>query len=69
MLGENIQKCRNQRGFTQEQLAEKIGVNRVNLAYYESGTKIPSLAVTKKIADELNCSMDWLLDREENKNG
>lgn len=65
MFGKNLKSLRESRGLTQEQLSEKIGVNRVNLAYFESGKKIPSLAVAEKIADELNCSLDWLLGRKE----
>lgn len=69
MLGVNIKAMREKRGFTQEQFAEKIGVNRVNLAYFESGKKVPSLAVAERIADELDCSLDWLLGRKEHCNG
>lgn len=64
MLGENIKKARNLCGFTQEQLAKKAEIHRVNLAHFESGTKTPSLAVIVRIADELSCSIDWLLGRD-----
>lgn len=69
MLGANIKTMREKRGFTQEQFAEKIGVNRVTLAYFESGKRVPSLAVAEKVADELDCSLDWLLGRKEYCNG
>ncbi|MDE6781281.1 MAG: helix-turn-helix domain-containing protein [Ruminococcus sp.] len=62
-LGENLKSVRLERGFTQEQLANAVDVNRVNLACYESGTKVPSVAVLTEIANTLDCSIDGLLDR------
>jgi len=62
-LGENLKTVREERGFTQEEVAREININRVNLAYYENGTKVPSVAVLTSIADVLNCSIDGLLDR------
>lgn len=62
-LGENLKTVREERGFTQEEIAKEVNINRVNLAYYENGTKIPSVAVLTSIADVLNCSIDGLLDR------
>ncbi|MDE6004457.1 MAG: helix-turn-helix domain-containing protein [Oscillospiraceae bacterium] len=64
MLGENLKSIREKRGLTQEKLAKEINVNRVNIAYYESGTKVPSVAVLSKIADTLDCSIDGLLGRK-----
>ncbi|MDE5771672.1 MAG: helix-turn-helix domain-containing protein [Ruminococcus sp.] len=62
-LGENLKSVRLKRGFTQEQLASAVDVNRVNLAHYESGRKMPSVAVLTEIANTLDCSIDGLLDR------
>ncbi len=62
-LGENLKNIRLERGFTQEQLASVVDVNRVNLAKYENGTKVPSVAVLIEIANALECSIDGLLDR------
>ncbi|MDE6087567.1 MAG: helix-turn-helix domain-containing protein [Oscillospiraceae bacterium] len=64
MLGENLKSVREKRGLTQEKLAKEVEVNRVNLAYYENGTKVPSVAVLTRIADTLDCSIDGLLDRK-----
>lgn len=63
-LSENLKATRLERGLTQEQIAKKINVNRVNIAYFESGVKVPSVAVLVAIADVLECSIDGLLDRE-----
>ena len=36
MLGEQIKRCREKRGFTQEQLAEAVGISRQHLASIEA---------------------------------
>lgn len=65
-LGENLKTARKERGFTQEQVAKEINVSRVNIAYYENGTKVPSVAVLTAIVDVLECSIDGLLGRKTN---
>ncbi|MFR7844190.1 MAG: helix-turn-helix domain-containing protein [Gallintestinimicrobium sp.] len=44
MLGEQIKRCREKRGFTQEQLAEKIGVSIETISSIERGIKMPKTA-------------------------
>ena len=51
MLGEQIKRCREKRGFTQEQLAEKIGVSIETISSIERGIKMPRLLGVS--ADEL----------------
>lgn len=69
MFGERLKQARNGRNYTQQELADKVDDHRVNIAGYESGVKTPSLAVAVRIADELDVSMDWLLNRKEHCNG
>lgn len=47
----------------QRELAKRVLVNSVNISYFESGDKIPSVTTLVRIADTLNCSIDSLLDR------
>lgn len=49
-LGRNIQKIRKQKGITQEQLAEKVGVSTTWIGYVELGFKKPNLKLLYKIA-------------------
>lgn len=63
-LGENLQKLRKECGMTQSELADAVGVTQFAISMFERGTKLPSLAVTEMIADELGCSIDRLLGRE-----
>lgn len=63
-LCENLKQKRLERDITQSELAKYAGITQAMLNYIESGTKIPSLAVTIKIADVLRCSIDELLGRK-----
>lgn len=61
MVSENIKKAREQKGITQQQLAEKIGTNQSVIAGFESGIKIPSLRVAKELSEALGVSIDELV--------
>ena len=61
MLGEQIKRCREKRGFTQEQLAEKIGVSIETISSIERGIKMPRL---QNFANQLGVSADELLQDE-----
>ena len=52
-LGRKIQKVRKEKGFTQEQLAEKAGVSTTWIGYIETGFKRPNLKLIYKIANIL----------------
>jgi len=58
-----LKGLRKQKKLTQQDLAEIIGVDRVTLARYESGARLPSLEVLIKLADFFEVSVDYLLGR------
>lgn len=49
-LGRRLQKIRKQKGVTQEQLAEKVGVSTTWIGYIETGYRRPNLKLIYKIA-------------------
>jgi transcriptional regulator with XRE-family HTH domain len=66
-LGVKIKRLREAKGWTQAQLADKIGVSRVHLANLESPDEAahhrsPSLATLEKIAKALRVKLTELLD-------
>lgn len=63
-LSNNISELRIIRGVSQEELAEKIGVHQTFISHIEKGIKTPTVSMLVAIADELDYSMDYLLDRE-----
>jgi transcriptional regulator with XRE-family HTH domain len=52
-LGRKLQKIRKDKGLTQEQLAEKVGVSTTWIGYIETGFKRPNLKFIYKIANVL----------------
>ena len=57
----NIKRVREEKGMTQEQLAEKANVNRSLLNQLETGKlKNTSINTLQKIADTLNCKITEL---------
>ena len=55
---------RKERGLTQQQMADSIGIHVNSLKKYETSQAQPSLDVLKKIALALNVSTDFLLFEE-----
>jgi len=63
---EHLATLRKQKGMTQQQLAEKIGVHVVQLRRYEAGSSQPTLDVVRGMAVALGISADALLfDKDE----
>ena len=61
MLKENLVMLRNSRGFSQEQIAEKIGISRQAYAKWESGATIPDIEKCSLLADVYGVSIDSLI--------
>ena len=58
---ENLKLAREQKGLSQKDVAEKIGVAKSTYSLYESGNREPNLQTIKKIANVLDVSADELL--------
>lgn len=56
-----VRVWREYRGLTQVVLAEKSGVNRVQISNIESGTKTGSVETLRKLAHALGVAMDDLV--------
>lgn len=57
VLGKKIQRRRKQMDFTQEDLADKVGISRAYMGYIEQGRNVPSLEIVEKIARVLKTSI------------
>lgn len=68
MLKDNIVQLRKLRNFTQEALAEKVGVTRQALAKWEAGDTLPDLEKSKLLAEALDVSLDDLANHEAKSN-
>lgn len=60
---ENLKKIRKEKGITQIRLSIAAEVSQETISAYESGKAMPSAETLIKIADFLNVSIDYLLDR------
>ena len=61
MLKENLAILRNIHGYTQEELAEKIGVSRQAYAKWETGATIPDIEKCQCIAEIYGITIDGLI--------
>ena len=52
---------RKKRGYTQQMLADKIGIHVTQIKRYEAGAAQPTLEVFRKIGVALNVSADTML--------
>ncbi|WP_347994182.1 helix-turn-helix transcriptional regulator [uncultured Eubacterium sp.] len=64
-FNENLKEARLKSGYSQKEVAEKIGVAKSTYSLYESGNREPNVDTIKKISDILKVSADTLLGLEE----
>lgn len=57
----NLATIRKEKGLTQEQLANKVGVKNTSICNYETGTREPNLSTAAKLASALGVTVDELL--------
>lgn len=60
-FGKRIQESRKKAGFTQEQLADLMGVDRTHITKIEGGTRACSIDFLAELTSALSVSADYLL--------
>ena len=60
-FAQNLIGLRKLNSFSQEELADKIGVTRQTLSKYETGESLPDIEKCKALAEVLGVSMDDLV--------
>jgi transcriptional regulator with XRE-family HTH domain len=60
-LGERIRQLRKEAGWSQAELAEKIGADPGRVSRYEAGRITPSAEALVRLAETLSISIDHLL--------
>ena len=66
MFKDNLVSLRKIHGYSQDELAEKIGVTRQTLSKYETGESLPDIERCRRLAEVLDVSMDDLVNYEKN---
>lgn len=64
-IGKKLKELRKDMGFTQEELAAKLGISRVNYTRYETNKVRPDYETLVLLADFFDVSLDELFGRKE----
>lgn len=60
-FGKRLKKLRSDAGFTQQQLAERMGVTKSVVSFYELRERTPSPEIVIKLCEIFHVSADYLL--------
>lgn len=63
-----IKKMREEFGYTQQDLANRLNGSKSVIGLYESETRKPSLEILIKLSEIFNCSIDYLLCKTDIRN-
>lgn len=63
---DNMFKRMKSMNITQKKMAELTGISQGNISDWKNGRSIPSLTTADKIANILECSIDYIAGRTEN---
>lgn len=63
-IGKKIMDLRKKNGYSQEELAEKVGVTRQTISKWELGETSPDLKQAKELSKIFNVSLDELADND-----
>ena len=64
-FAENLQRLRTERGYTQQQLAKLVCVDRSSITRWENGSRVPDLILLTRIADCLDVDPSALLQEDD----
>ncbi len=62
-----LKQLRKEKGISQQRLAIDLNVNQNTISRYENGEREADYKMLIKIADYFNVSIDYLLERTDNK--
>lgn len=68
-IGKFIASLRKEKDITQEELAEKLGVNVKSISRWENGKNMPDHALLKDLCNILNISINELYEGKKTKKG
>ncbi len=66
-VGKFINNRRKDKGLTQEQLAEKLGITSKSISRWENGNTMPDYSILPDLCNELNINVNELLSGEKIK--
>lgn len=63
-FAERFEQLRQDQGYTQQKIAEKLGVTPQAVSKWENGTSLPDAEMIRFIAQLLDCTTDYLLNHQ-----
>lgn len=63
-IGQTIKHARKSKGWTQDKLAEVLGVSKTHISLWETGRYFPSIMNFISLADVFDMTIDELVGRE-----
>ena len=64
IIGNRIKEARKTKGLSQQQLGDMLGVSKVSICGYETGTRIPTLENFLQLVEILDLTPDYILGRD-----
>lgn len=64
---ENLKRIRTEKGYTQKEFAEKLGVAKSTYCMYENGKREPNLKTVRRISELLSISTNDLINNSDYK--
>lgn len=61
VFGKNLAFLRKHFGYTQQALADLVGVTKGAISQYEKGLNLPNFGTLKKLGEQMGCGVDALL--------
>lgn len=68
VFADRLKELRIEKGLTQVQFVNDLGITASALSAYEKNLKNPSISVAKRIAEKYDVSIDWLCGISNKKN-
>ncbi len=66
-LGRRLRTLRKNMGFTQQKLADEVGVSRIYIQALESNRRMPSMKLLHRLSDTLQASITDIVDEYPNR--
>jgi transcriptional regulator with XRE-family HTH domain len=63
IFSKRLKILREEKGISQTELAEKIGVSRGSISFYENGDRLPDIEILGKIQEYFSVDYDFLLGK------
>ena len=67
ILAKRLKQLREEHGYLQKSVADKLGIKSNTLSGYENGTRMPDPSMLSVLADIYGVSVDYLLGRTDTK--